>query len=119
MVNCVYIFNECFFLLCHTSRRRLPQPEGATIDRHTSILLDLKNRAVVYEYMDIIVEESYVIPLSIFRRFVAGSPRGHVSLCGDVVGPSFPYGVSGFRVPPHFLYLTSLTHPKLTLYITP
>lgn len=45
--------------------------------------------------MDIIVEESYVIPLSILRRFVAGSPRGHVSLCGDVVGPSFPYGVSG------------------------
>ncbi|KAK8389963.1 hypothetical protein O3P69_012881 [Scylla paramamosain] len=70
----------------------LVEPEGATIDRHTSILLDLKNRAVVYEYMDIIVEESYVIPLSILRRFVAGSPRGHVSLCGDVVGPSFPYG---------------------------
>ncbi|XP_050698378.1 CD109 antigen-like isoform X1 [Eriocheir sinensis] len=66
------------------------EPEGATINRHTSTLLDLKNRAVVYEYMDIIVEESYVIPLSIFRRFVAGSPRGHVSLCGDVVGPSFP-----------------------------
>ncbi|ROT83360.1 hypothetical protein C7M84_023454 [Penaeus vannamei] len=66
------------------------EPEGATIDRHTSILLDLKNRALVYEYMDIIVEESYVIPLQIRRRFVAGSPRGHVSLCGDVVGPSFP-----------------------------
>ncbi|XP_063601843.1 CD109 antigen-like [Penaeus indicus] len=68
------------------------EPEGATIDRHTSILLDLKNRALVYEYMDIIVEESYVIPLQIRRRFVAGSPRGHVSLCGDVVGPSFPDG---------------------------
>ncbi|XP_069938701.1 CD109 antigen [Cherax quadricarinatus] len=66
------------------------EPEGATIDRHTSILLDLKNRAVVYEYMDIIVEESFVIPLDIRRRFVAGSPRGHVSICGDVVGPSFP-----------------------------
>lgn len=74
------------------------QPEGATIDRHTSILLDLKNRALVYEYMDIIVEESYVIPLQIRRRFVAGSPRGHVSLCGDVVGPSFPNDVSWFGV---------------------
>lgn len=57
-------------------------------------MLDLKNRAVVYEYMDIILDESYVIPLSILRRFVAGSPRGHVSICGDVVGPSFPRGVS-------------------------
>ncbi|KAK7085756.1 hypothetical protein SK128_008452, partial [Halocaridina rubra] len=68
----------------------LVEPEGATIDRHTSTLLDLKNRALVYEYMDIIIEESFVIPLNIRRRFVAGSPRGHVSLCGDVVGPSFP-----------------------------
>ncbi|XP_042213472.1 CD109 antigen-like [Homarus americanus] len=68
------------------------EPEGATIERHTSTLLDLKNRAVVYEYMDIIVEESFVIPLDIRRRFVAGSPKGHVSLCGDIVGPSFPYG---------------------------
>lgn len=57
-------------------------------------MLDLKNRAVVYEHMDIILDESYVIPLSILRRFVAGSSRGHVSICGDVVGPSFPKGVS-------------------------
>ncbi|XP_068210039.1 CD109 antigen-like [Palaemon carinicauda] len=67
------------------------EPEGATIERHTSTLLDLKNRAVVYEYMDIIIEESFVIPLDIRRRFVAGSPRGHVSICGDVVGPRYPY----------------------------
>lgn len=72
------------------------QPEGATVDHHTSVMLDLKNRAVVYEYMDIILDESYVIPFSILRRFVAGSPRGHVSICGDVVGPSFPKGVSGW-----------------------
>lgn len=71
------------------------QPEGATVDRHTSIMLDLRSRAVVYEYMDIILDESYVIPLSILRRFVAGSPRGRVTICGDVVGPSFPTGVSG------------------------
>ncbi|CAL4102803.1 unnamed protein product [Meganyctiphanes norvegica] len=67
-------------------------PEGATIDRHTSVMLDLTNRAVVYEHMDIIVEESYIIPLQTRRRFVAGSPRGHVSVCGDVVGPTFPNG---------------------------
>lgn len=52
----------------------------------------------MYEYMDIIVEESFVIPLDIRRRFVAGSPRGHVSICGDVVGPSFPDDVSLFCV---------------------
>ncbi|XP_050713228.1 CD109 antigen-like isoform X2 [Eriocheir sinensis] len=68
------------------------EPEGATVDRHTSVMLDLKNRAVVYEYMDIILDESYIIPLSILRRFVAGSPRGRVTICGDVVGPSFPTG---------------------------
>ncbi|KAK8397835.1 hypothetical protein O3P69_004559 [Scylla paramamosain] len=38
------------------------EPEGATMDRHTSIMLDLKNRAVVYEYMDVTLDESYVIP---------------------------------------------------------
>ena len=75
------------------------EPEGTTIDRNTSILLDLKNRAVVYEYLDIIVEESFVIPLQIRRRFVAGSPRGHASLCGDVVGASFPYcGVDSYAM---------------------
>lgn len=66
------------------------------MDRHTSVMLDLKNRAIVYEFMDIILDESYIIPLSILRRFVAGSPRGHASICGDVVGPSFPNGVSNF-----------------------
>ncbi|KAB7502079.1 Antigen [Armadillidium nasatum] len=68
------------------------EPEGATINRHTSILFDLKNRALAYEYLDIILDESYQIPLKILRRFVAGSTVGHVSLCGDVVGPSFPNG---------------------------
>ena len=78
------------------------------MDRHTSIMLDLKNRAIVYEYMDIILDESYVIPLSILRRFVAGSPRGHVSLCGDVVGPSFPNGVSD-SVYTHLYYYLSIS----------
>lgn len=58
--------------------------------------------------MDIILDESYVIPLSILRRFVAGSSRGHVSICGDVVGPSFPNGVSGwvlFKIYFQYLYL--------------
>ncbi|XP_046648840.1 CD109 antigen-like [Daphnia pulicaria] len=65
-------------------------PEGATISRHTSLLLDLKNRAHVLRFLDIPVEESPIIPYSKFRRYVYGSPRASVTLCGDVFGPVFP-----------------------------
>lgn len=68
------------------------EAEGARIDRHTSALLDLKNRALVYEHLDIIIDESYEIPRMLRRRFVAGSPRGHIAISGDIVGPTFPYG---------------------------
>uniref|UniRef100_A0A0P5Q059 Macroglobulin complement-related protein n=1 Tax=Daphnia magna TaxID=35525 RepID=A0A0P5Q059_9CRUS len=65
-------------------------PEGATISRHTSLLLDLKNRAHVLRFLDIPVEESPIIPYSKFRRYVYGSPRASLTLCGDVFGPVFP-----------------------------
>jgi hypothetical protein len=26
----------------------------------------------------------------VYRRYVSGSPKAHVSLCGDVIGPIFP-----------------------------
>ncbi|XP_059351436.1 CD109 antigen-like [Daphnia carinata] len=65
-------------------------PEGATISRHTSLLLDLKNRAHVLRFLDIPVEESPIIPYSKNRRYVFGSPRASVTLCGDVFGPVFP-----------------------------
>ncbi|XP_076046263.1 CD109 antigen-like [Oratosquilla oratoria] len=68
----------------------LIEPEGATIDRHTAILLDLKNRAIVYEHMDIVVEESNIIPKILWRRYVSDSPRGHITLSGDIIGPIFP-----------------------------
>jgi hypothetical protein len=58
------------------------QPEGATVTRYTSLLLDLKNRAHVLRYLDIPVEESPIIPYSKFRRYVFGSPRASVTLCG-------------------------------------
>ena len=57
-------------------------PEGATISRHTSLLLDLKNRAYLLRFLDIIVEETPVIPYSKFRRYVFGSPRASVTLTG-------------------------------------
>ncbi|KAL7648240.1 UNVERIFIED_CONTAM: hypothetical protein RMT77_000143 [Armadillidium vulgare] len=64
--------------------------EGAGIGLHTSIILDLKDRALVYEFLDIPLDESPIIPYSLQRRYVFGTPSGSVSICGDIVGPAFP-----------------------------
>ncbi|XP_069981512.1 CD109 antigen [Penaeus vannamei] len=66
------------------------QPEGVPIGKHTSILLDLKNRALVYDFMDIDLDESPIIPYSLRRRYIYDTPSGHISITGDVVGPAFP-----------------------------
>ncbi|XP_076035144.1 CD109 antigen-like [Oratosquilla oratoria] len=66
------------------------QPEGVQIGKHTSILLDLKNRAIVYEFLDIHLDESPLIPYSLERRYIYDTPGGHISVTGDVVGPAFP-----------------------------
>ncbi|KAG7158739.1 C-type lectin-like 8, partial [Homarus americanus] len=65
-------------------------PEGVTIGKHTSILLDLKNRALVYDFLDIELDESPIIPYSLKRRYIYDTPTGHISITGDVVGPAFP-----------------------------
>nr|XP_027238444.1 uncharacterized protein LOC113829465 [Penaeus vannamei] len=64
------------------------QPEGATVRKHTSVLLDLKSRATVYEFLDLPVDESPLISKSIFRRYVYGSPKARMTLSGDVFGPT-------------------------------
>jgi CD109 antigen len=64
-------------------------PEGSIVHRHTSILLDLKSRAFEIEYMNIIVDESPVIPYEVYMRYIYGSPYGRVSVSGDVIGPTF------------------------------
>jgi len=64
-------------------------PEGSIVHRHTSVMLDLKSRAFELEYMNIIVDETPLIPYEIFRRYIYGSPYGRVSICGDVIGPTF------------------------------
>ncbi|KAK8743670.1 hypothetical protein OTU49_001200, partial [Cherax quadricarinatus] len=64
--------------------------EGVTIGKHTSILLDLKNRALVYDFLDIELDESPIIPYSLKRRYIYDTPIGHISVTGDVVGPAFP-----------------------------
>ncbi|XP_064122031.1 thioester-containing protein 1 allele S1-like [Macrobrachium nipponense] len=62
-------------------------PEGALVRKHTSVLLDLKNRATVYEFLDLPVDESPEISRSLLRRYVYGSPRARVAISGDVFGP--------------------------------
>ncbi|XP_066953727.1 LOW QUALITY PROTEIN: CD109 antigen-like [Macrobrachium rosenbergii] len=62
-------------------------PEGVPVRKHTSLMLDLENRAMVYEFLDVIVEESPIIPFSILRRFISGSPAGKISVSGGVFGP--------------------------------
>ncbi|KAK8743475.1 hypothetical protein OTU49_001098 [Cherax quadricarinatus] len=64
--------------------------EGVKIVKHTSILLDLKNRALVYDFLDILLDESPIIPYSLKRRYIYETPTGHISVTGDVVGPAFP-----------------------------
>ena len=42
--------------------------------------------------MNIIVDETPIIPYEVYRRYVAGSASASVTLCGDVIGPIFPEG---------------------------
>ena len=42
--------------------------------------------------MNIIVDETPVIPYEVYRRYVSGSASAKVTLCGDVIGPIFPDG---------------------------
>ncbi|KAB7495813.1 Antigen, partial [Armadillidium nasatum] len=47
-------------------------------------------RALAYEFFDLHLDESPIIPYSLKRRYVFGTAEGHVSVTGDVVGPAFP-----------------------------
>lgn len=66
------------------------EADGVPQYRHQSILLDLSNRAYVFQYMHVNVTETPIIPYEIDRYFVFGSNRARVSVVGDVVGPIFP-----------------------------
>ena len=58
-------------------------PEGSVVHKHTSVLLDLKNRANVLQFFKIMVDESPIIPYEIYRRYIAGSPKGTVYILGQ------------------------------------
>ena len=64
-------------------------PEGSIVHRHTSVLLDLKSRAIDLEFMNIIVDELPYLPYDIIRRYIFDSPHAKVSISGDVIGPTF------------------------------
>jgi hypothetical protein len=56
--------------------------EGAMINKHTAVYLDLKNKALILQYLDIYVEESPIIPYQSWRRYVYGSTSGHITVTG-------------------------------------
>ena len=60
--------------------------EASLVHRHTSVMLDLKTRANELEFFNIIVDESPIIPYEIYRRYVAGSPKGYMTISGDTIG---------------------------------
>lgn len=66
------------------------EADGVPQYRHQSILLDLSNRAYVFQYMHVNVTETPIIPYDVDRYFVFGSNRARISVVGDVVGPIFP-----------------------------
>lgn len=53
-------------------------------------MLDLTNRAYVFQYMHINVTETPIIPYDIDRYYIYGSNKATISVVGDVVGPIFP-----------------------------
>lgn len=66
------------------------EADGVPQYRHQSILLDLSNRAYVFQYMHVNVTETPIIPYDENRYYVFGSNKATISLVGDVVGPIFP-----------------------------
>lgn len=74
------------------TKQILVEPEGVTIDRHTSLLLDLKDRAVDDKFLDLVLHRSPEMERQLERRFIYGSPRAHLTVSGDVVGPVFLAG---------------------------
>lgn len=66
------------------------QADGLAQHRHQSILLDLSNRAYVFQYMHVNITETPIISYKNDRYYVYGSNKARVSIVGDVVGPLFP-----------------------------
>lgn len=66
------------------------EADGVPQYRHQSMLLDLSNRAYIFQYMHVNITETPIIPYDENRYYVFGSNKATISLVGDVVGPIFP-----------------------------
>ncbi|XP_065221551.1 CD109 antigen-like [Planococcus citri] len=66
------------------------EADGLPQYRHESVLLDLTNRAYIFQYMHVNVTETPIIPYDIDRYYIYGSNKASISVVGDVVGPIFP-----------------------------
>jgi CD109 antigen len=72
------------------TKRLHVEADGLPQYRHHSILLDLSNRAYVFQYLHVNVTETPIIPYEETRYYIFGSNKATVSVVGDVVGPIFP-----------------------------
>lgn len=72
------------------TRRLWVEPDGVPQFRHSSVLLDLSNRAYVFQFMHVNVTETPIIPYHYDRYYVYGSNKATISVVGDIVGPAFP-----------------------------
>ncbi|KAG1649942.1 CD109 antigen [Nymphon striatum] len=88
------------------------QTEGAMQRYHTSLLLNLRNIPSQLSYLNINVTETPIVPYELYRRYVWGSPKGQVSVSGDVVGPAFPK----FPVTPADLRLTNIMSGEIKAF---
>lgn len=66
------------------------EADGLPQHRHQSILLDLSNRAYVFQHMHVNITETPIIPYDEDRYYIFGSNKATISVVGDVVGPIFP-----------------------------
>ena len=55
-------------------------PEGSLVHRHTAMLLDLKNRANVIRFMNVIVDETPVIPYEVSQSATVQIPFQNVNV---------------------------------------
>ena len=79
--------------------------EASKVHRHTSAMLDVKTRANEIEFFNIIVDESPIIPYEIYRRYVAGSPSGSMTITGDTVGENLKMSMF-YNVNIHYFFST-------------
>ena len=67
-------------------------PEGSIVHRHTSALLDLKSRANVLRFMNIIVDETPIIPYEVRNDFL------QVNIMFNLSSGQYPKGCFGVRI---------------------